>query len=237
MGALVTSELAEGRATITMDDGKVNALSPTMLAELHAAFEAVGGEGVPVVLRGRQGIFSAGFDLKVLTGGTTAAADLLEQGFTLAERMLSLPSPVIVACPGHAIAMGLFLVLSGDYRIGVAGPYRLTANEVAIGMTLPRTAIEICRSRVAPGAFDRVVLLSEVFSPAAAAAAGILDRVVEAAGLDAAVDEVATTTAGLNMAAHRATKLRVREGLLERLREAIGADDAEFRGRLTRTGT
>jgi enoyl-CoA hydratase/carnithine racemase len=228
--ALLTYRLDDGVARITIDDGKVNALSPAMLEELHDAFGRAATAEAPVVLRGREGIFSAGFDLKVLTGtGGTAAADLLKAGFTLSERMLSHPAPVVVACTGHAIAMGVFLVLSGDYRIGVRGPYRLTANEVAIGMTLPRSALEICQYRVLPGFFDRTVVLAEVFPPDTAVAAGILDAVADPDGFDAAVEEAVTRVKGLNQRAHYATKLRARQRLLASLREAITGDDDDFR--------
>lgn len=155
MGSLVTYRLEGPNARITMDDGKLNVLSVQMLAELHEAFDRARAGAVPVVLSGREGVFSAGFDLNVLRAGGSAAADLLYAGFTLSERVLSFPTPVAIACTGHAIAMGLFLVLSGDYRIGVSGPYRLTANEVAIGFTMPRTAVEVCRQRLVPGYFNR----------------------------------------------------------------------------------
>jgi len=229
MGSLVNCRTEASSVRITMDDGKVNALSPQMLDELHAAFERASTEGLPVVLSGRQGIVSAGFDLKVLNAGGSTAADLLNAGFTLAERVLSFPTPVLIACTGHTIAMGFFLLLSGDYRIGVAGPYKLTANEVAIGMSIPRAAVEVCRHRLAPGYLDRVIILAEVFSPETALPAGILDRVVEATELDGAVDELVAQLATLDMGAHRFAKLRVRAGALAALKEAIAADDVEFR--------
>src|SRR6185312_6230463 len=112
---------------------------------------------------GRAGVFSAGFDLKVLRAGGPNARTMLRAGFELAERMLSFPMPVVIACTGHAVAMGVFLVLSGDYRIGVAGRYKITANEVAIGITLPRAAIEICRQRLTPAHFSRATVPAEVF--------------------------------------------------------------------------
>jgi enoyl-CoA hydratase len=237
MGSLVTYRLEGPSARIAMDDGKVNVFTLQMLTELHAAFERAEGDGVPVVLSGRDGIFSAGFDLQVLRGGGLEAADLLDAGFTLIERVLSFPTPVAIACTGHAIAMGLFLVLSGDYRIGVAGPYKFTANEVAIGFEIPRTPVEVCRHRLLPGYFDRTVILAEVFSPDSALAGGILDRVVEASELDGAVDELATALAALDMRAHGAAKLRARQGALEAVHAAVRADDAEFRARVEATSS
>ena len=148
-----------------MDDGKVNALSLAMLTELGAALDRAAADRAVVVLTGREGVLSAGFDLPVLRAGGTAAARLLHAGFELAQRLLAFPTPVLVACPGHAVAMGVFLVLSGDYRIGASGPYKLTANEVAIGMTMPLAAVEICRQRLTPACFNRAVVLAEVFKP------------------------------------------------------------------------
>jgi enoyl-CoA hydratase len=233
MSALVTYRLRDRVATITLDDGKVNALSRAMLDELVAALDSAAADRAVVVLTGRPGVFSAGFDLPVLRSGGTAAAELLHAGFDLAARLLVFPAPVVVACPGHAIAMGAFLVLSGDYRIGASGPYKVTANEVAIGMTVPQAAVEICRQRLTPACFNRAVVLAEVFPPEGAVAAGFLDRVVPPAELAEAAAEVAAELARLDPGAHAATKLRARRLALTAVHEAIEADDAAYRARLT----
>jgi enoyl-CoA hydratase/carnithine racemase len=120
MGSLVRYDFDGSVARITMNDGKVNVLSPEMLAELNEALSRAEADAAIVALAGRPGVFSAGFDLKVLRAGGPGARIMLRAGFELAERMLSFPMPVVIACTGHAVAMGAFLVLSGDYRIGVA---------------------------------------------------------------------------------------------------------------------
>jgi enoyl-CoA hydratase len=232
MSTLVTYRRHDSVATITMDDGKVNVLSLAMLAELDAALSQAAADRAVVVLTGREGVFSAGFDLPVLRAGGTEAADLLHAGFDLAERLLSFPTPVLVACPGHAVAMGVFLLLSGDYRIGAGGSYKLTANEVAIGLTMPRAAVEICRQRLTPACLHRAVVIAEVFSPENAVAAGFLDRVVPAAELAGAAAGAAAELAGLDLDAHAATKLRARRLAGAALREAIDADDAAYRAQL-----
>lgn len=228
MAGPVTYTLQGSVATIAMDDGKVNALSPTMLSELSTAFDQAASDGAVVVLAGRPGIFSAGFDLRVLTGGGPEAVPMLQSGFRLAERILSFPTPVLLACTGHAIAMGVFLMLSADFRMGADGPFRITANEVAIGLTMPRAAIEICRQRLTPAAFTRSVLLSEVFSPADAVTAGFLDRLSAPEAVVASAQELAEQMAGLHLAAHDASKQRARATTLESLRRAIREDDAEM---------
>jgi len=215
-------------ATIAMDDGKVNALSPRMINAVRETFARAEADGAVVVLTGREGSFSAGFDLGVLRAGGADAAAMIRAGFELAERVLSFPRPVVVACPGHAIAMGVFLLLAGDYRVGVQGDFKLVANEVAIGLTMPRPAVEILRHRLSPGCFARATFLAEPFSPETAVAAGFLDRVVTTDELSATAHEVAARLATLDETAHRETKLRARAGTLERIRSGIVADAAEF---------
>ena len=221
MPASVTYAMDRSVARITMDDGKVNALSPSMLEELDAALDRAESDKAVVVLSGRAGIFSGGFDLTVLRQGGPDALDMLRKGFTLAERLLSFPTPVVIACSGHAIAMGSFLVLSGDYRVGVSGPFRITANEVAIGLTMPYAAIAICRQRLAPAQFNRAVILAEVFSPEEAVGAGFLDDVVAPSGLEEAIAGASERLGALDGVAHRDTKQRVRADLLRDLRLAI----------------
>lgn len=228
MAGLVTYELDGSIATITMDDGKVNALSRRMLAELNEALDRAEAAAAVVLLTGRAGVFSAGFDLKVLQAGGADAIALLRSGFQTSERLLAFPRPVVVACTGHAIAMGAFLLLSGDYRIGTAGAYKLVANEVAIGMTMPRTACEILRQRLAPAYFTRATILAEPFSPETGLESGFVDRVVAAGELLGTARAVATTLAALDRTAHEQTKLRARAQTLTAMRAAIDADEVDL---------
>jgi len=237
MGTLVSYALDAAVATIVMDDGKVNALSIDMLGELGAALDRAERDGAVVLLTGRDEIFSAGFDLTVLRSGGPDTPTMLRAGFELSERLLSFPTPVVIACTGHAIAMGVFLLLSGDYRVGAAGPYRITANEVAIGLTLPRSATEVCRQRLAPAHFNRATILAEVYPPEVAVSAGFLDRVVPAPEVPAAAREVAAALCALDMAAHAATKRRARAAALRAIRAGIEADDEELRAAMTGPGT
>lgn len=228
MDTVVTYRIEDAIAMITMDDGKRNALSPQMFAELNRALAQALADRAPVVLTGRQGVFSAGFDLRVLTAGGTDAYHMIRAGFELAERLLSFPTPVVIACNGHAIAMGSFLLLSGDYRIGAAGAFKIQANEVAIGITMPLFGVEICRQRLTPAHFNRAVINAESYAPDEAVGAGFLDRVVPAADLPDVARRTAAGLASLNAEAHAATKLRARAHALQAIRAAIEADDAPF---------
>jgi enoyl-CoA hydratase len=226
MQLLVGYQLADSVATITLDDGKVNVLSLRMITEINQALDRALDDAAVVVLAGRPGVFSAGFDLPVIRAGGPAATSMLRAGFDLAERVLSYPRPVVIACTGHAVAMGAFLLLSGDYRVGAAGPYKITANEVAIGITMPRAAVEICRQRLTPGHFNRATILAEPFEPDSAVEAGFLDRACGPADFWDTVHGITGELAKLDLNAHQATKLRARKAALAAVHDAIAADYA-----------
>lgn len=224
--------LSDGIAQITMDDGKANALSPSMLDGLNNALDHAMAAEAAVLLAGRPGVFSAGFDLGVLQAGGPEAADMIVAGFNLAERLLHFPRPVVIACSGHAVAMGVFLLLSGDYRVGAIGEFRFTANEVAIGLTMPRAAVEVLRQRLTPAAFSRAVGLSEVFGGEGAVAAGFLDVLVPREEVPDLAWDAVRRFAALPAEAHAASKLRARAATLRALREAIELDAAELSDRM-----
>jgi enoyl-CoA hydratase len=216
MDSLVSYDLADGVATLTMDDGKVNAVSPAMVAALNAALDRAEADRAVVVLAGRPGVFCAGFDLKTLAAVEDEAADRLAlDGFALVARLVAFPTPVVAACSGHAIALGALLLAACDYRIGAAGDYKLAMNETAIGIPLPVPAIELLRQRLHPSVLHRAVNLAETFSPADAIAAGWLDRVVDPADLLTAAQAHARRLTGLNLAAYRVTKQRAWQSTLD----------------------
>jgi enoyl-CoA hydratase len=227
MAELATYELDGSIATITMDDGKVNALSVEMLKAVMAALDRAEQDAAVVVLTGREKYFSAGFDLKVFSERPDEIVEMLTLGARLSERLLSFPTPVLAACNGHAIAAGTFPLLAADLRIGVAGDHRLGLNEVRIGLTVPLYVVELARQRLTPRDFNRSLVTAHLYDPEEAAGAGLLDRVVAAEELRDASLEAAGELAGLNMDAHAATKKRVRDGAIQALREAV---DAELAG-------
>jgi enoyl-CoA hydratase len=225
----VNYELNESVATITLDDGKVNVLGPDMQAAINEALDRAEKDSAKaVVLAGNQRVFSGGFDLAVFrSGDAQAALGMLSGGFELAVRCLTFPKPVIMAATGPAIAMGSFLLLSGDHRVGAPNS-RCQAIEVAIGMTIPISAIEIMRMRLTPAAFHRGVSLAATFEGDEAIAAGWLDEIVEAGQVLSRAQEVAAAAATLHAGAHLATKLKARDSALKAIRAGIDGLPTEF---------
>ena len=224
MSELIAYHLEDGIATLTLNNGKVNAISPDVIAAFNAALDQAKTDRAIVIITGQPGILSGGYDLKVMTAGPKEAVALVTAGSTLARRLLSHPFPVIVACPGHAVAKGAFLLLSADYRIGVDGPFSIGLNEVQIGMTMHHAGIELARDRLRRSAFHRSVINGEMFDPQSAVDAGFLDKVVAAEELQGAALAAARQLKKINMTAHKNTKLKVRKALLETLDNAIIQD-------------
>ena len=221
---MVSYELEDGIATITIDDGKVNVLSPDTQRAIHDALDRAEQDQAVVLLTGRPGVFSAGFDLSILRLGREAAAGMVQGGFRLAARLLAHPAPVVVASSGHAIAMGAFLMACGDYRIGTAGPYKVVANELAIGLSFPHTPAAILRSRLTPAAVHRAILMAEEFDPARAVEAGWLDRVVAAEELPTVALEAARTFKRFDRSAFVTSKTRLIQSTVDAVRIALELD-------------
>jgi len=219
-------------ATLQIDDGKRNALSPQVLREIYQALDRAESDRAMVIMTGRESVFSAGFDLHVMKRGGLNALRMLRAGYALTARVMTYPYPVIAACNGHSLAMGVFLMLSADYVIGSRGDFKIAANEVAIGLTMPRVAAAVLRHRLDPAAFQRAVVLSEYFDVDAALGAGFFDEVVEPVDLMSRSKIYADTLRALDPRAHANSKKRIRAALVRTIRFGIPLDllDASLLG-------
>jgi enoyl-CoA hydratase len=223
---LVSYVNTAGVARVSMDDGKVNVMSTAMLSELMSAFERAQKERAIVILTsGRAGIFSAGFDTKILNRKDPQEVyEMVRLGAELAARVLAFPYPVVTACPGHAYPMGAFLLLASDLRIGADGPYRIGFNEVAIGIPVPTFALELGRHRLLPPYLQRTALAGEMFAPSEAVTAGFLDRVVPADILQHSADAAAAVLGKIDLPSYTSTKERLRREAVAAVRTAIDSE-------------
>lgn len=216
--------LDEGFATITLDDGKANVMSVPMLGAMDDALDRALEDKAALIIQGRQGMFSAGFDLTVFKSDPQELLEMLTAGAHLTARVLSFPYPVIAVCTGHAIAMGAFLLLSADLRIGTQADAKIQVNEVQIGFTLPHFAIEVCRQRLSPAHFSLAALTAYSYNQRQAVAAGFLDELTTPDELAGVLEAKKAHIRGLHTEPFTATKLRLRGPALVALREAIGKD-------------
>ena len=224
MNEFVTYKSKEEYAVISINNGKANAISHEVITGLHACLDKAEAEQKVVILTGTPGIFSGGFDLKVMKESPQSALELVTKGSQLSLRMLSFPMPIIAACNGHAIAKGAFLLLSTDYRIGTEGDFKIGLNEVLIGMTMHHAGIAIAKSRLSEVYLNRSVNNGEIYNPKDAIRAGFLDTIVPEDLLLPTAIKVAKMFSQVNKKAHAETKIKVRKPHLEALEKAIELD-------------
>lgn len=177
----VTTERRGSVLVIHMDDGRANAVTFDLCKAVTAAVREAEDdpELKAIVVRGRDGRFSGGFDLGVMRGDDPQAiSDLCADGAMLVHTLYGAKVPVVVACTGHAMAMGNMIVQGGDVRIGPDDDSKLGMTELAIGMSLPDWALTILRERMAPHHVQRALMTARVHTPAEAVTAGFLDEVV-----------------------------------------------------------
>ena len=184
--------------TLTFDDGKANVVGPSFLDDINAGLDRAQEEGAgAVILRGREGMFSGGFDLKEFEKGAQEGLKMVRRGFELLVRLYGFPIPLVAASTGHGIAMGAFIIMACDWRIASRGNFKMTLPETRIGMDLPPILIALTASRITPRHMSRVTLLSEVYNPEQAVDAGFIDEVVDVGDLDSRSREVAEQLARL----------------------------------------
>jgi len=211
----VTYHLENTLAVIQMDDGKANALSRSVIDALIAALARAEQEASAVVLAGRAERFCAGFDLRVLGSSRAAATELLLAGSDLLIKLYRATIPLVIACTGHALAGGALIVLTGDYRVGAAGQFKIGLNEAAIGMPVPVLAMELARDRLLPTELAHATLQAKIYNPEQAVIAGYLDVVVPADQALARAKQEATRLGALSRNAFRATKARLRDRTID----------------------
>lgn len=221
---MLTYRLDGAVAVLMMDDGKANVFNDNSIGQIHAALDRAEREAGAVVLGGRPGRFSGGFDLSVMASDEDSMRALVRSGAELLLRIWEFPRPVIIACTGHAVAAGAMFLLAADYRIGVAGDWSIGLNEVGIGMPLPVFTVELARARLDPRVFTRATMHAEMYDGAGAVEAGYLDEAVGPDELLERVMVVATQMAKLAPGGYLPSKQRVRHALVDYVRASLDGD-------------
>ncbi len=204
----------DGIASITLDDGKANAMSVPWFNEFGAALDRTEADAAgALIIRGRPRIFSGGLDLKLVP--TLPPAGLRELFEVFARTMLRLyafPIPTVACAAGHAIAGGAVLAFACDARFATQGPYKIQMNEVAIGIALPGWMLVIGESAIPPTARNEMLLHARACTPAEALARGVVDGIGETPEeTERLAGERARSLLALHRAAYVESKRRMRE--------------------------
>lgn len=218
----------EDVSIITLDDGKANVFSPAMIKTVNECLDEVPTEKGALIITGRPGMFSAGFDLKIIgTGDITAIREMSLNGFKLLSRIFSFPRPVLAACSGHGIALGTFLLCCCDYRIGAKGKFLVGANEMRTNMVIPTPILELIKYRVSQAHKYRAILGAEMYSIEGAIEAGLMDEVVESDKLMEASLAKAKDLATLGHPSYSLTKELHTEETAKKINDAINGFDPD----------
>ena len=204
---IATIKKEDDISIITLDDGKANVFSPEMSNQLNSCLDQVDTESGCLIITGRDGMFSAGLDLKIIqSGDVDRILEMSSSAFKLLARIFSFPRPVIAACSGHGIALGTFLICCCDYRIGIKGDYMLGANEMRTNMVIPTPILELIKFRVNDSHKYRAVLGAEMYNFNQAQEAGLIDDVVEIDNLMTAAKDKAKDLATMGHPSYTMTK-------------------------------
>ena len=209
-------------STITLDDGKANVFSSKMSQDVNQCLDEVATEEGCLIITGKEGMFSAGLDLKTIqSGDTDKIIEMSTAAFKLLARIFSFPRPVIAACSGHGIALGTFLLCCCDYRIGVKGDFMIGANEMRTNMVIPDPILELIKFRVAQSHKYRAILGAEMYSIDKALEAGLLDEIVSPDDLAKTVNEKAKDLATMGHPSYTMTKELFIAEPLKKINQAI----------------
>lgn len=219
---------------ITIDDGKANVFGLPMTQALSAALDEIDTKEGAVVIEGRDGMYSGGFDLNIVRGDDPdAGRKMTLGGVRVALKAFDFPRPIVAAVTGHAVAMGAIFNMGLDWRIGAMGNFKHGLIEIRAGLVLPIFALELPRFRLNPRMYQEAAFQSRVYSPEEAVEAGFLDEVAEPDKVRERAyrkaEELATLpnpAYGVSKKRDRApTKKYIEETLISDL-DAIGADAA-----------
>lgn len=213
-----------------IDDGRANALSFDVIEQLGAAIDRAESDDDigAMVVHGRDGRFSGGFDLDVILGDDMGRIiALVADGGDLVRRCWGCSVPVVAACTGSAVAAGALVLLGCDVRIGADVPAKIGLNEVANKMVLPDWALTITTDRLSRRHVHRATANARLTGSTEAVDVGFLDEVVPADQVLTRATEVAAGLADtLDPSAYARTVQKVRGRVLDQMAAEIAADRA-----------
>jgi enoyl-CoA hydratase len=223
---VVLYELSQsGVATITLNDPDTrNALSPDMLGGLIAAFERARDEDAArcvVLASSHDKTFSSGANL----GGFAADAPLVQRHFGselfvgLFKLIGELGKPTICAADGHVLAGALGIALACDLIVA-SERASFGTPEINVG-TFPFMIMALIYRNVGRKKATELLLLGERWNAQQALDAGIVNKLVPAGELDAAVDEWAAKLAGKSPVIMRLGKQAMRRQMDMPLDDAL----------------
>ena len=208
MSSMVNTTTADGLARITLDHPPLNILTNDGLAALGEAFSLAADDPSVRVIRldARGKAFSAGVDVGDHQGDKVRTMmDALARLFETLERC---EQPIVAQVHGAALGGGCELIAAADLCYAAVGA-QFGQPEIRLGLFAPPASVLLPRLLGERRALE-LLLTGEPLSAELAARIGLVNRVVPADRLEAAVDEVCNTLLSLSGAALRQAKKAVK---------------------------
>lgn len=208
---ITQSHLGEGVAEILIDNPRHrNAITAAMWRRLPLLLDELAhDETVRVlVIRGAGTHFSAGAHVNELDDILLDPVLPLGGLITPAEDALArFPRPTIAAIDGICYGGGWEIAAACDLRVATASA-RFAVTPARLGIAYPASGIARLVQLVGPGVAKDLLLTAREFSAAEALEVGMLTSVVDAAGLDGAIHDLADRMrANSPLAMHAAKEL------------------------------
>lgn len=224
----IDHQVREGLLHLELNRPPVNALNQELLDELSEALNGAANSEA-VVISGREGIFSAGLDLRELALlGRGPMLELWKSFYRTLSKLALCPVPVVAAVTGHNPAGGTVLTLCTDYRVAAAGDYRLGLNEVAVGLPVPPLVYKMYARLVGPRNAARSLLQAHLMSPDEALSIGLVDEVCRTDQVKDKATEWASCIVNLPAEAVRATRAAAMSDVCSWFREVTAKDYAQL---------
>jgi Delta3-Delta2-enoyl-CoA isomerase len=213
---------------LRLDRPPANALSPELIAALHAAVEAAPAAGArALVLSGAPGFFSGGLDVPHLIQlDRSAIAVAWRDFYGLLRSLAGSTIPVVAAITGHSPAGGAVLSIFCDFRIMAEGEYRIGLNEVQVGIPMPPVIFQALRRQVGAREAERLCVTAQLVPAAEALRIGLVDELVAPEGVVARAVEWCNAVIALPPQAMAITRRLVRADLAA----LFEANEAELAG-------
>jgi enoyl-CoA hydratase/carnithine racemase len=178
--------------TLTMDEGenRWNTTFVRSFSKILDEIESSDGPGALVTTSSSEKFFSNGLDMPWISAENPSDEDpggdrkaFGAEFMTVMSRVITLPIPSIAAINGHAFGAGFMLAMCHDQRIMREDRGFVCANEMQLGMIIPKPELALFRHKLPANTFFETVQLARRWNGPAALEAGVVQQITDAEAL------------------------------------------------------
>ena len=229
--AMFTRTVENGVATLALNHPPANTLTPDLLLELEAAFDALAADSAvkAIIVTGTGRFFIAGADIRVLAGipSSREGMEMALRGQAIFNKIEACPKPVIAAINGVCLGGGLELAMCCHIRLAAEGA-RFGQPEINLGIIPGFGATQRLSRLIGRSKATELILTGDLFSAQEAKALGLLSQVVPPEDLLRQAQGLARKIASKGQVAVRSALRAIHEGSELGLREGLDLEARLF---------